>query len=205
VTGQELRQLHARRELDKEHPGEGEDQHEGVDLLALEGGDLGPVGLCLLARRGLEAHGHLGFAGALGFEGLEEEMYGVQRAGVALRLDLLEEAHAGEGTTLVALGEIGLVGVEYGPAVLGRLEGFGCPLAQHSADGVAPVPGQLDDRVNRVSLAMKLFDVHPLLQSDHEAASGSLSQSNRAANGRRDGRRRKRRSEQDGSSLASER
>ena len=175
MTGQELRERHAGGELDIQHAGKAQHHQEEVDLhrLALAIGKsaaIGPVDLRLLAGRGLEAHGGFGLRTLLGPKAGQIAAQHAQTAGVSHRADLLDQAHRREGTRLIALLQVRLVGIELRST--GRLgEGHRGRLLQQFVDRVAGVAGEAGNRAARVTLVEQLLDVHPFLHGEHASPS----------------------------------
>ena len=144
--------------------------HVQLALAIGESAAIGPVDLRLLAGRGLEAHGGFGLRTLLGPKAGQIAAQHAQTAGVSHRADLLDQAHRREGTRLIALLQVRLVGIELRST--GRLgEGHRGRLLQQFVDRVAGVAGEAGNRAARVTLVEQLLDVHPFLHGEHASPS----------------------------------
>lgn len=142
----------------------------GLPSWAWELAAIGPVGLGLLARRGLEANGQARPPLVFALEAAEVTSQRGDGAAVAHGPDLLDQPHGREPGFCVAALQVVFVGVELGGAVVGfYLEGV-LP-AQDPADGVAGVAGERGDGPDGVAFLLEFFDAHGLNHLDHGQAS----------------------------------
>ncbi len=108
---------HGAGELGIEHPGEREDDDEGIEADRFSGwgseaAEFGPMGLGLFARRGLETDGEL--RGGGGFESMEEAANDLDGAAKAHGDDLLGQADGGKAVLEETLAEVRVERFEFG-------------------------------------------------------------------------------------------
>ncbi len=158
-------------QVDGARPAEG--QQEGVQLVGpaamVDGAEMAPVHLGLLAGCRLEAQRGLGRAGRA--QGLDEGAHQPLLARIALRLDLMEELLGVDDTLGDALLQVGLEGVELAGAGRGRPA---LPQQRPGDDGahrLTVMAGEAGDVTDGHAALVQLLDHEAVLHLQHGCSS----------------------------------